>query len=90
VGGSITFTSQYGLVDVSTLPVISIDNKPVQKHANPQPEPDLAQENPVNTQNINQEADIFAALEKLAKLKQKGILTDNEYSAKKTELLSRL
>ncbi len=90
VGGSITFTSQYGLVDVSTLPVISIDNEPVQKHASPQPELDLAQANRVNTQNINQEADIFSALEKLAKLKQKGILTDNEYSAKKTELLSRL
>ncbi|MDO9239902.1 MAG: SHOCT domain-containing protein, partial [Methylicorpusculum sp.] len=30
VGGSITFTSQYGLVDVNNLPVISIDNNPVQ------------------------------------------------------------
>ncbi|OQK17288.1 hypothetical protein AU255_05210 [Methyloprofundus sedimenti] len=90
VGGSITFTSQYGLVDVSTLPVISIDNEPVQKHTTTQPEPDLVQPNPVNTQNINQEADIFAALEKLANLKQKGVLTDNEYSAKKAELLSRL
>jgi len=29
VGGSITFTSQYGLVDVKTLPIISIDNVPV-------------------------------------------------------------
>lgn len=46
VGGSITFTSQYGLVDVSTLPIISIDNEPVQKHAPAQPEPDSVQANP--------------------------------------------
>jgi hypothetical protein len=38
----------------------------------------------------NQEADIFGAIEKLAHLKEKGILTDNEYGAKKAELLSRL
>jgi hypothetical protein len=38
----------------------------------------------------NQEADIFGALEKLANLKDKGILTDSEYSTKKAELLARL
>ncbi|MCF7971939.1 MAG: SHOCT domain-containing protein [Methylococcaceae bacterium] len=90
VGGSITFTSQYGLVDVGTLPIISIDNEPVQK---PQPQPtshDFVQQNRVTTANISQESDIFSALEKLANLKQKGILTDAEYSTKKAELLSRL
>ncbi|MDP3839720.1 MAG: SHOCT domain-containing protein [Methylococcales bacterium] len=45
---------------------------------------------PVNTNGISQEADIFAALEKLAVLKDKGILTDSEYSTKKAELLARL
>lgn len=90
IGGSITFTSQYGLVDVNTLPIISIDNVPVQKPVQPQPAPDSVQPNPVGTQTANQEADIFAALEKLAHLKEKGILTDEEYSAKKAELLARL
>ncbi len=95
VGGSITFTSQYGLVDVNSLPVISIDNVPVQQNAPQQPEPAPIQNNPVNiqpgyNQDITQEADIFAALEKLANLNQKGILTNEEYSAKKAELLSRL
>jgi hypothetical protein len=85
VGGSITFTSQYGLVDVSTLPIISIDNVPVQS----QPAPSF-QSSPVNTQFSNQEADIFASIEKLAALKDKGILTDTEYSTKKAELLARL
>jgi len=90
VGGSITFTSQFGLVDVSTLPIISIDNEPVQKPVSQQPTPNFVEQNPVNIQNISEEADIFAALEKLANLNQKGILTDNEYSTKKAELLSRL
>jgi hypothetical protein len=89
VGSSITFTSQYGLVDIKTLPVISIDNVPVQKPDQSQPVPSF-QPRPDNTQFTNQEADIFTAIEKLANLKDKGILTDAEYSAKKAELLARL
>lgn len=89
VGGSITFTSQYGLVDVNTLPIISIDNVPVQTPVQSQPAPSF-QPSFVDTQVTNQEADIFGAIEKLAKLKDKGILTDAEYSAKKAELLARL
>lgn len=88
-GSSITFTSQYGLVDVNTLPVISIDNIPVQTPNQPQPAP-AVQSSPVNTTGVSQDADIFAALEKLAALKDKGILTDSEYSTKKAELLARL
>ena len=34
--------------------------------------------------------DIFAKIERLAELRQKGILTDEEFAAKKTELLSRI
>ena len=87
VGGSITFTSQYGLVDIKTLPVISIDNVPIQTRDQPAPS---FQPSPVDIQVANQEADIFGAIEKLANLKAKGILTDTEYSAKKAELLARL
>ena len=89
VGGSITFTSQYGLVDVKTLPIISIDNVPVQTPVQSQPAPSF-QPGFVDTQVTSQEADIFGAIEKLANLKDKGILTDAEYSAKKAELLARL
>lgn len=89
VGGSITFTSQYGLVDVKTLPIISIDNVPVQTPDPSQPA-HAFQPNPAHTQTTGQEADIFGAIEKLAHLKEKGILTDAEYSAKKAELLARL
>jgi len=90
VGGSITFTSQYGLVDISTLPVISIDNEPVQPVVQSQPAPASNQPNYVTTQDTAQEADIFGAIEKLAGLKDKGILTDAEFSTKKAELLARL
>ncbi|GLI95578.1 SHOCT domain-containing protein [Methylocystis echinoides] len=34
--------------------------------------------------------DIFATIERLSELRQKGILTEEEFKAKKTELLSRL
>jgi hypothetical protein len=37
-----------------------------------------------------QETDIFAKIERLADLQQKGILSPDEFAAKKTELLSRL
>jgi len=90
VGGSITFTSQYGLVDISTLPVISIDNEPVQPVVQSQPAPASNQPNYVTTQDTAQEADVFGAIEKLAGLKDKGILTDAEFSTKKAELLARL
>jgi Short C-terminal domain len=37
-----------------------------------------------------EEADIFVKIERLADLHRKGILSEQEYSAKKAELLSRL
>jgi len=89
VGGSITFTSQFGLVDVSTLPVISIDNVPVQAPVPNQPAPYLEPSQP-NTEPNLQEANIFEAIEKLATLRDKGILTDAEFNTKKAELLARL
>ena len=89
VGGSITFTSQYGLVDVNTLPIISIDNVLMQPQPQPQAAPSF-QANVVNAPFTNQESDVFGAIEKLAALKDKGILTDTEYSTKKAELLARL
>jgi hypothetical protein len=36
------------------------------------------------------ESDIFSKLEKLAQLHEKGILSAEEFSSKKTELLARL
>ena len=82
-GGSLTFASQYGLVAVSSLPVVSPSGVP-------QPASPLVQEEPVSTQPVAREADVFATIEKLAELHAKGILSGEEFAAKKAELLGRL
>jgi hypothetical protein len=98
--GSLSFSSQYGLIDVASLPVISGDAP-----APPAPMPAASQSAlasaPAPTEQpaepdafapaaVAPELDIFATIERLAALKAKGILTDAEFSAKKTELLARL
>jgi len=40
--------------------------------------------------NSAQETDLFAKIERLAELHKKGILSSEEFAAKKAELLSRL
>jgi hypothetical protein len=82
---SLTFTSQHGVVDVAVLPKIS-PNAPAaaQAHA-PADVQANAQPNVVDAQ-----PDIVGTIEKLAELHRKGILTEAEFSAKKTELLGRL
>ncbi len=103
---SLTFTSQYGLVRVSDLPLISpapqapaAAQAPVAAPAPapqafapapaPAPEPAPAPY-PAAAPSAPAEQDIFGAIEKLAGLKEKGILSEQEFSAKKAELLSRL
>ncbi len=92
-GGSVTLNSQYGTIDVSSLPVISVNGvAPQASQANPVTQ---SYESPPQTWNpsgssSNQEEDIFAKIERLAELQTKGILTPEEFAAKKTELLKRL
>jgi putative oligomerization/nucleic acid binding protein len=81
-GGSLTFSSQYGVVDVASLPVVSVNGAPA--CAPPAPLPAAPQSGSTAT------TDVFAAIEKLAELHSRGILSDNEFSSKKAELLSRL
>jgi hypothetical protein len=81
--GSILFTSQHGTVNLSSLPVVSMDGRlPAAPVAGP-----AAAAQPTASRN---EADIFAVIERLAELNRKGILSDEEYAQKKAELLSRL
>jgi hypothetical protein len=88
-GGSLTFTSQYGTVSVSNLPIVSVDGVPSNA-----PEPRIAPApapppEPYRAETAN-ETDIFIKIERLADLQQKGILSPDEFAAKKAELLSRL
>jgi hypothetical protein len=81
---SFTFTSQYGLVRVADLPIVSGHG------ARPAPvcQPNVRAQ--AELQPSHEESDIFAKIERLAELRQKGILSEAEFSSKKAELLSRL
>jgi hypothetical protein len=93
MGSSIIFTSQYGAVNLSALPVVADDGQPLQ--ASPPPtrapvEPSAQPTAQPTGVGAEAELDIFDAIERLGALKDKGILTDEEFAAKKAELLSRL
>lgn len=99
--GSLTFTSQYGTVFVSNLPIVSgAPQAQAQAYAPPPPvyDPPPQQQqtyapqpqtfgNPLPPLGQNE---VISAIEKLADLHAKGILSDQEFSTKKAELLSRL
>jgi hypothetical protein len=82
-GASLAFTSQYGTVPVAALPVVSING--VSQGPSVVAPPAYG-----NAPQTAQEADVFAKIEQLANLRQKGYITDDEFNAKKAELLSRL
>lgn len=121
-GGSISFNSQYGLIDVNTLPVVAVDGVPANNgglnstnstgnnagasgsgatsaggnsaYAAPAfaPAPAFTPaasplSGPASTGN---QADIFGLIEKLAELRSRDLLSEDEFIAKKTELLARL
>lgn len=97
-GFSIIFTSQFGRLDVLTLPLVNgqkkeevvVEEPITQPISVVLPEPIVETENPVLPVSVIDEDDIFAKIERLAGLFQKGILTEQEYSTKKAELLARL
>lgn len=88
VGGSLTFSSQYGLVDVARLPVLSVDG--VVPPASIPTAETSARVEIYNAPSSSSEGDIFSRIERLAELRAKGILSEEEFSAKKVELLSRI
>jgi hypothetical protein len=96
---SLTFTSQHGLVRVSELEIVSaVDNAPAPKDELEPPTgqgqrvagPPMALPNVLSPPAGFDPDDIFGKIERLAGLHSKGILSDDEFAAKKTELLQRL
>ncbi len=102
--GSVTFTSQFGTVPLSQLREITAANteppapepEPVAAHSptpepvagpgpSPDPTPSAAPQPPAPGT-----VDVYDALFRLGELRDKGILTDDEFQAKKTELLARI
>lgn len=88
---SLTFSSQYGTVSTSSLPIISgpgMAPAPQTNFANPAQTPKPAPQNPP-AQTVNQ-ADVFQLLEQLGRLRDAGVLTQQEFDAKKSELMARI
>ena len=77
-GTSVVFTSQHGIVDLSSLPRLSSPTSV------PEPVP------PAASKASNASDSVLNTLERLAELHRQGILSDDEFAAKKTELLQRL
>jgi hypothetical protein len=93
-GGTLSFNSQYGLIDVSSLPVISVDGQAVVPAGASAPLPYLpafeTSAAPSASQVPSAGGDVFAMIERLADLRAKGVLSDDEFNVKKAELLARL
>lgn len=87
-GGTLGFNSQYGLIDVASLPVVSVNGAPAAPAA-PQPNASVAYAPAANPASASG-GDVFATIERLAELRAKGLLSDDEFSTKKAELLARL
>lgn len=91
---SLTFSSQYGTIAVSSLPIVSGSGE-----AQPAPQTNFVEPvinnrssniNEMPSSNTTSSDTIMELIEKLAKLYNAGVLTQSEYSTKKSELLSRL
>lgn len=101
---SLSFSSQFGTVSVDSLPLISgpgLAPAPQTNFAQPAPVAEPVQspqpQNPQQSQNPQTpvtdtaaQSDIFALIEKLQGLHQAGVLSDDEFMNKKSELLARI
>lgn len=90
-GQSLSFTSQYGLVDLASLDDVTGMGEPTAAVNPPVPEhvtvdPPAANVAPAAARDD----DIIDKIERLAGLHARGILTDAEFQAKKADLLGRL
>ena len=97
---SLTFSSQYGTILVSTLPIISEfgekhipNNQALNNFIQPVFEPiveQVAANNSTNSALNESSKTIIELIEQLSTLQTAGILTQEEFSTKKAELLARL
>jgi hypothetical protein len=99
-GGGVTFSTGAGSISLTHLPPVSATPAPAPVAAPvaaapvPVPQPQVqtpsAPVAPARAEPAVAATDVFATLERLGELMQKGILTEEEFAAKKAELLSRL
>jgi hypothetical protein len=98
---ALTFSSQYGTVSVSSLPIVSGAGLPQAPHTNFATPADalnhsntnieIAPSTPLNQMTDQRSKDdIIALIGNLAQLRDVGALTEAEFNSKKIELLNRL
>jgi hypothetical protein len=94
---SVMFTSQHGFVSLEELPDVTNEDPADAPHQEgPQPSATLRKETvaPVVSSAPSPAAanggDVLALIERLADLRRKDVITDEEFAAKKAELLGRL
>ncbi|MFT4127342.1 MAG: SHOCT domain-containing protein [Gordonia sp. (in: high G+C Gram-positive bacteria)] len=101
MAGTLSFTSQFGTFDTTSLFELTGGQVAATPAAAPAPEPyaepvftpepaPVVDTPPTPYPASGGGDDIFAAIESLAGLHQRGILTDEEFATKKAELLGRL
>ena len=78
------------VIDVASLPVISSNGQPPWPVAQVQNTPQNFAPTRQALAPTGKQDDVFATIERLAELRAKGILSDDEFLSKKAELLSRL
>ena len=89
IDGSIAFTSQFGTVNLAALPVIIKNGTRVAQHQATE-EPASGQSPESLSTEPQGSHETLDAIERLAELHARGILTDHEFAIKKEQLLSRL
>ncbi|KMO43286.1 hypothetical protein VQ03_08945 [Methylobacterium tarhaniae] len=90
---SLSFTSQFGPVRLDELPVVGTpgsDAGPAPQQDAPPPAPEAFAPAPSPEPAAAPTGDVFGMIERLSELHRRGVLTEAEFSAKKTELLARL
>ena len=87
-GSSLTFSSQHGPVRIDSLPRLGGESGETESIS---PAPAAADGRSGGSAPQSMDSDsAFATLERLAGLKEKGILSEEEFAAKKAEILKRL
>jgi len=87
---SLTFTSQHGVVRLADLAPASTAPAPPAAAAPPSPATAQPPQPGAPPREGSSDDDIFAKIERLAELRQKDIISQAEFDAKKAELLDRL
>jgi len=89
-GRSLVFTSQKGEVELSQLPVVSGAPEPAASAGGEPAAGKAASPSPPSDVGTSSHEDLLTLVERLAELRSRDVLTEDEFLKKKGELLSRL